>query len=66
MLRKRGAPASCYVLSAHSDLDARDMILDEAMEGIVGKGHGAFVSCIPGRLGFYEYEDINSSYLLSR
>ena len=66
MLRKRGAPPSCYVLSAHSDLDGREMLLDDALEGTIGKGHGAFVSCIPGRLGFYEYEGVNSSYLLSR
>ena len=42
------------------------MPLAEALEAIVGKGNGAFVSCIPGRLGFYEFEDMKSSYLLSR
>jgi hypothetical protein len=66
MLRKKGAPSTCYVLAANSDLDGRDMPLREALEGICGMGDGAFVSCIPGRLGFYEYEDMKSSYLLSR
>lgn len=66
MLRKRGAPPCCYVLSSHSALDGREMPLDEALVDIVGRGHGTFVSCIPGRLGYYEYEDANSSYLLSR
>lgn len=66
MLRKRGAPATCYVLAANSDLDGREMPLGEALEAIIGMGDGAFVSCIPGRLGFYEYEDMKSSYLLSR
>ena len=65
-LRKRGAPVSCYVLAANSDLDGREMPLSEALEAVIGMGDGAFVSCIPGRLGFYEYEDIKSSYLLSR
>ena len=66
MLRKRGAPSTCYVLAANSDLDGREMPLGEALEAIIGMGDGAFVSCIPGRLGFYEYEDMKSSYLLSR
>lgn len=66
MLRKRGAPASCYVLAAGTDLDGREMPLREALEAIVGMGDGAFVSCIPGRLGFYEYETMKSSYLLQR
>lgn len=66
ILRKRGAPSACYVLAANSDLDGREMPLAEALNAIVGMGNGAFVSCIPGRLGFYEYEAIKSSYLLSR
>ena len=66
MLRKRGAPSDCYILSANSALDGREMRLGEALEAIIGMGSGTFVSCIPGRLGFYEYEDMKSSYLLSR
>lgn len=42
------------------------MPLGDALNAIIAKGNGAFVSCIPGRLGFYEYEDMKSSYLLSR
>ena len=66
MLRKRGAPYTCYVLAGNKDLDGREMPLGEALQAIIGMGDGAFVSCIPGRLGFYEYEDMKSSYLLSR
>ena len=66
ILRKRGAPATCYVIAADSDLDGREMPLGEALDDIIGMGNGAFVSCIPGRLGLYEYSDMKSSYLLSR
>jgi hypothetical protein len=66
MLRKRGAPSTCFVLAANTDLDGREMPLGEALEAIIGIGNGAFVSCVPGQLGFYEYEDMKSSYLLSR
>ena len=65
-LRKLGAPPTCFVLSANSDLDGREMPLTDALDAVVAKGQGTFVSCIPGRLGFYEYEDMKSSYLLSR
>lgn len=66
MLQKRGAPSTCYVLAANSELDGREMPLSEALDAIIGMGDGAFVSCIPGRLGFYEYAGMKSSYLLSR
>lgn len=66
ILRKRGAPSTCYVLSANSNLDRREMPLGDALSAIIGMGDGAFVSCIPGQLGFYEYEDMKSSYLLAR
>jgi hypothetical protein len=42
------------------------MPLGEALGAVIGMGDGAFVSCIPGRLGVYEYEDMKSSYLLLR
>ena len=63
MLCKRGAPSTCYVLAAGSDLDGCQMPLPDALNSIIGKGNGVFVSCIPGRLGFYEYASMKSSYL---
>jgi hypothetical protein len=42
----------------HSDLDGREMPLGEVLDAIIGVGDGAFISCILGRLGFYEYEDM--------
>lgn len=65
MLRKRGAPPICYVLASNSDLDGREILLSVALNTLIG-GFGAFVSCIPGRLGYYQYEDAKSSFLLSR
>ncbi len=65
LLRKAGAPALCYVLAANSQLDGREMRLREALDAIIGDGEGAFISCIPGRLGFYEGAEMKSSYILS-
>ena len=66
LLRRRDAPDFCYVMSANPDWDEREMPLCEALQAICGSGHGSFISCIPGRLGYFEYEEPNSAYLLSR
>lgn len=66
LLRRQGAPENCYVLASDSDLDGREMRLRDALESVIGQGNGAYLSCIPGQLGFYEYEDAKWSYLLTR
>jgi len=65
ILHKSGASPTCFVFSTNSHLDGREMLLREALEEIIGMGDAAFVSCIPGRLGFYEYDCMKSSYILS-
>src|SRR5437867_3456191 len=57
LLRKRGAPDRCYIMSASSDLDGEYVALGEALREIVGWCDGAFISCIPGRLGYFEGEE---------
>jgi len=64
-LRKLGAPSTCHVLAADRLIDGREMPLREALDSIIGRG-GAYVSCIPGRLGFYEFAEMKRSYLLAR
>jgi hypothetical protein len=49
ILRKRGAPSACHILSANRKLDGRELPLGRAPEAIIGMGDGAFVSCILGR-----------------
>ncbi|HEY2379531.1 MAG TPA: hypothetical protein VGH98_26360 [Gemmatimonadaceae bacterium] len=66
LLRKRGAPANCYLLSEDVELDGCELSVEEAVEKVVGKGMGTFISCIPGRLGYFEAEDMGERYLLER
>ena len=66
LLRARGAPSMCHVLSANMALDGRELPLSETLGLVIGQGNGTFVSCIPGQLGVYEYEDAQSTYLLSK
>ena len=66
LLRSKGAPEACHVVSELADLDGRDMLLATALEAIVGSGMGAFISCIPGVLGYFESEEVHDRYILER
>lgn len=56
-LTQKGAPESCWITSSDSALDAREMPLLEALKEVLGRQTGVFLSCIPGRLAYFEDED---------
>jgi hypothetical protein len=58
ILAHKGAPKSCWVTSEDSRIDGKDMPLDEALRMIVGYGMGTFLSCIPGKLAYFEDEEV--------
>ena len=63
-LRQRGAPDDCHVVSENRELDGKRLPLDEALQQIVGFGYGTLVSCIPGRLAFFEGEGPSDRFIL--
>ncbi|MEK6677184.1 MAG: hypothetical protein AABZ47_16215 [Planctomycetota bacterium] len=67
-LRRYGAPDLCWVISTNSSLDGREMLLDEALAAIVGCDHGNLVSCVAGKLAFFEgeCESPNNRFVLRR
>lgn len=66
LLRQKGAPDSCYVMSDNPDFDAREMPLAEALSKTVGMDVGTLVSCIPGKLAYFEMEGFRGRYILER
>ena len=64
LLAERGAPAECHLISTTRELDGRDLPLDVVLRQIVGVGGGNLVSCIPGRLGYFEGE--SERFILAR
>ncbi len=66
LLRRKGAPSTCHVISASRDLDGREMPLLTVLTEVVGSGIGTLLSCIPGRLGYFESEEVGERYLLER
>lgn len=64
-LRSLGAPDECHVITAGADLDGRQLLLQEALNCFVGMGDGVVLSCIPGRLAYYESEEPNGRFILT-
>jgi hypothetical protein len=46
-----------WVISELSKIDAQELGLEDALGEVWGRGVGSVLSCIPGRLGYFEDED---------
>lgn len=57
LLRQKGAPDMCFLVSEDPALDRKQLPLLAALEEVVGQGMGTFISCIPGKLAYFEDED---------
>src|SRR5580704_4873800 len=57
LLREKGAGPKCYVMSSNSRLDGKEVELAIALEQTVGNQEGTLISCVPGKLGYFEDED---------
>jgi hypothetical protein len=64
LLTSKGAGSKCWVISENSQLDAREMDLEVALKETVGCGMGTIISCVPGKLAYFEDED--GRYILQR
>jgi len=56
-LTRKGATPSCWVTSEDSDLDGKELPLLEVLKKVVGYQMGTFLSCVPGKLAYFEDED---------
>lgn len=66
LLKKKGAPAICHVMSVNSEIDNQEVLLCKALEETVGRGMGTLISCVPGKLAYFENEEPNERYILER
>ena len=64
LLKHKGAPDHCHVTSSNEDLDASEMFLRDALEKTIGMGSGTIITCIPGKLAYFESEEPNECYIL--
>ena len=63
-LKRKGAPTECVLLAEDCELDGQQLPLGNALEAVIGRGMGTFISCLPGQLAFYEGEEAGVRYVL--
>lgn len=56
LLASLGAPDLCHVVSEDPALDGAALPLRAALDAVVSRGQGTLISCIPGRLAYFEGE----------
>jgi hypothetical protein len=66
ILKGLGAPALCHIMSSGNALDGHEMDLSEVLPQIVGGGMGTLVSCVPGKLAYFEGEEPKRRYICHR
>ena len=64
ILRSHGAPDTCHLISDNSKWDQKDLPLGEALALVCGSSIGTIVSCTPGRLAYYEAEEMSHRFIL--
>jgi hypothetical protein len=57
LLRSKGAGKTCWVISEDSKLDGQELPLESALEAVIGSGMGTILSCVLGKLAYFEGED---------
>lgn len=65
LLTNLGAPPHCYAIST-GDLDRKTLPLEEALWKCTSYPAGTILSCVHGRLGFYQGEDPEERRILFR
>jgi len=66
LMRSFGAPEMAYVISEMTKIDGVEMRLADALRSVVGRGMGSIISCIPGKLAYFESEYANDCRILQR
>jgi hypothetical protein len=57
ILKSKGAPDTCYAVSEDGELDGKEIVLQDALKSVVGYGMGTFLSCVPGKVAYFEDEE---------
>ena len=64
LLRKRGAGSKVWAISEDPAIDGTELILEEAIKRVLGREMGTILPCNPGKLAFFQGEEMHSERLL--
>lgn len=56
LLKSYGAGKNCYAISWYEEIDGKHLPLHTALERAVGRGLPSLISCISGKLAYFEAE----------
>jgi hypothetical protein len=56
LLIAKGAGTKCWVISEFDEMDGQELDLELALRETIGRGMGTFISCVPGKLAYFEDE----------
>ena len=66
MLGDRQAPLECYLISNSRRMDRCFIDLLTALDMVIGSGFGTVISCLPGKLVYFEGEGPGDRFLLHK
>lgn len=64
LLKSSEAPDDCYVICENLKYDMKVLPLVDATKQLFNSGLAFFLSCIPGKLAYYEGEDSSQRFIL--
>jgi len=56
LLKSKGAGLNCWAISEDPGIDGRELDLKAALEHVNGRQIGTILSCVPGKLAYFESE----------
>ena len=65
-LRRYGKIDICWAMSEHDDHNKKSLPLKDALKDALEQGFVVIVSCIPGKLCFYQAEYAEQKYIIFR
>ncbi|WP_255903968.1 hypothetical protein [Paradesertivirga mongoliensis] len=64
LLKRNNAPERCYIICEHSEFDRKVTTIEQALSLLFAQRLVFFISCIPGKLVYFENEGLGERYLL--
>jgi hypothetical protein len=57
LLRSKGAGGTVWAISEDRNIDGKELEIEKALNHIWGREIGTILSCVPGKLGYFEDEE---------
>ena len=67
LLKSKKSPDVCYCISTVDEIDGKEIDLLDVLENKVGECYdGTVISCLAGKLAYYEGESAGARYILEK